>query len=44
MFYLPESPRYYVMKDSIKQSWKTSFVEVMSIAGPVLLEELVEVG
>ncbi|KAF0277095.1 hypothetical protein FOG50_02051 [Hanseniaspora uvarum] len=44
MFYLPESPRYYVMKGQLNKAAEAlSFVRGVSITDTVLLEELVEV-
>lgn len=44
MFYLPESPRYYVMKGQLNKAAEAlSFVRGVPITDTVLLEELVEV-
>lgn len=44
MIFLPESPRYYVMKDDIDRAAKSlSFLRGVPIQDPRLLEELVEI-
>ncbi|XBW37447.1 hypothetical protein QEN19_003028 [Hanseniaspora menglaensis] len=44
MFYLPESPRYYVMKGQLNKAAEAlSFVRGVSITDTGLLEELVEI-
>lgn len=44
MIFLPESPRYYVLKDEINKAAKSlSFLRGIPIQDPRLLEELVEI-
>lgn len=44
MYFLPESPRYYVMKDEINKAAKSlAFLRGIDIQDPRLLEELVEI-
>ncbi|CCD22373.1 glucose sensor NDAI_0A02150 [Naumovozyma dairenensis CBS 421] len=44
MLFLPESPRYYVMKDELDKAAKSlSFLRGITIQDPRLLEELVEI-
>lgn len=44
MIFLPESPRYYVLKDELNEAAKSlSFLRGLPIEDPRLLEELVEI-
>ncbi|KAH7585726.1 Major facilitator superfamily (MFS) profile [Nakaseomyces glabratus] len=44
MVFLPESPRYYIMKDEIEEAARSlSFLRGISLEDPRLLEELVEI-
>jgi len=44
MYFLPESPRYYVMKDEINKAAKAlAFLRGIPVEDPRLLEELVEI-